>query len=310
MANRLKDKVAIVTGGGRGIGRGVALQLGAEGAKVIVNDLGGTTDGKGASAEPADQVATEIRKAGGTAIANYDSVSSMAGGEKIIKAALDKFDKLDILVHCAGILRDRMVFNMTEEEFDAVIQVHLKGMFAVTKPASVLFRQQRSGRIVAMTSTSGLFGNPGQANYGAAKDGIAGFVRTVARDLGRYGITVNAVAPAASTRLTATVPQSAKEKRAAAGIQEMVGELHRAAPRPPEAIAPMVAFLCTDAAKDINGQFFWVSGGEVALLNNPYAAKTIQKSGRWTFEELALLMPGTLTKDLANPAPPQAPAKS
>ncbi len=310
MGNRLKDQVAIVTGGGRGVGRGISLQLAAEGAKVVVNDLGGTVDGKGSSAEPADQVVSEIKKAGGTAIPCYESVASMVGGENIIKTALDKFGKLDILVHCAGILRDRMIFNMAEEEFDVVIQVHLKGMFALAKPASVLFRQQRSGRIVAMTSTSGLYGNAGQGNYGAAKDGIAGFVRTVARDLGRYGVTVNGIAPFADTRMTATVSQEAKDKRSAAGIQEMVGDLFASRKRPPEAIAPVVAFLCTEAAKNINGQFFLVNGGEISLLTNPYAAKTMQKSGRWTFEEMALLMPSTLTKDLMNPAPPMVPAKS
>ena len=163
-------------------------------------------DGSGDSATPADEVVNEIKAAGGEAVSNYDSVVTMDGGENIVKTALDNFGKIDIAVAVAGILRDRMLFNMTEEEWDAVIAVHLKGTFTVTKAASILFRQQRSGRIITFSSTSGLYGNSGQANYGAAKDGIAGFTRAVARDLGRYGVTVNSISPGANSRMTQTVP--------------------------------------------------------------------------------------------------------
>ena len=186
MANLLQDKVAIVTGAGRGVGKGVAHQLAEEGAKVVVVDLGVNVDGTGANQSVAEQVANEIREAGGTAVACAESVATMAGGENIIQTAIDSFEKLDIVVTCAGILRDRMVFNMSEEEWDDVIAVHLKGTFTIVKNACILFRQQRSGRVITFSSTSGLYGNSGQANYGAAKDGIAGFTRVVARDMGRY----------------------------------------------------------------------------------------------------------------------------
>ncbi len=307
MAQHLKNQVAVVTGGGGAIGRGISMELAAQGAKVVVNDLGGAVDGTGRSKSAADGVVEEIRSAGGEAVANYYSVTTMEGGESLIKNALDSFGRLDILVHVAGILRDRMLFNMTEEEWDGVIAVHLKGMFATSKPASILFRQQRSGRIIGFSSTSGLYGQAGQTNYGSAKDGIAGFVRVVARDLGRYGATANGIAPAANTRMTQSISDEARELRARAGMGSSQATQLEVPPRDPNDVAPMVAYLCTDEAKDINGQIFFVSGGTVSLFNNPYPIRTMQKEGRWTFEEIALLYPGTLGKDVANPAPVMAP---
>src|ERR687892_170102 len=211
MPNLLQDKVAIVTGAGRGVGRGVARLMAQEGASVVVVDPGVNVDGSGFDQSVAQQVVSEIQEAGGAAMACTESVTTMEGGERIVQTALDHFGKLDIVVTCAGILRDRMVFNMTEQEWDDVIAVHLKGTFTVVKHACILFRQQRSGSIITFSSTSGLYGNSGQANYGAAKDGIAGFTRVVARDMGRYGVTANAISPSAATRMTVSVPQESRE---------------------------------------------------------------------------------------------------
>ncbi len=305
----LEGKVAVVTGSGRGIGRGIAMLFAREGAKVIVNDPGVGTDGSGHDNGPADQVVAEITGEGGTASASYDSVATVDGGERIIRAAVDTFGRIDILVNNAGILRDRMIFNMSEEEWDAVIAVHLKGHFACTKPASILMRQQRSGRIINFSSGSGIIGMPGQANYGAAKSGIAGFTRVVAKDLGRYGVTCNAIAPGASTRMTQQVPDAARELRARAGITTPGGARPAAAPttpplRDPEYVAPMVTYLCTDDAWNINGQIFHVAGGTVGVAHHPTPMRTLWKPATWTLDELAVSVPGQLMAGIANPAPP------
>lgn len=307
MAGRLEGKVAVVTGAGRGIGRAEALALAAEGARVVVNDFGGAGDGTGASTAPADEVVKEIKKLGGEAVANYDSVATPEGGENIIRTAIDTFGRIDILVNNAGILRDRMIFNMSEEEWDAVIKVHLYGTFHCTKPACVYFRQQRSGRIINTSSTSGL-GNMGQANYSAAKEGIVGFTRTVARDMGRYGVTCNAIRPSAGTRLTLTPElKAAWEKAKAEGLRPQSGviTLDELEKMTPEMVAPLVVYLCTDEAANINGCTFWVGGGEIGIYSEPEVKSRIYKDGIWTLEELINIVPRTLARGLVNPAPPQ-----
>ncbi|MFQ5380634.1 MAG: SDR family NAD(P)-dependent oxidoreductase [Dehalococcoidia bacterium] len=309
MAGRLEGKVAIVTGAGRGIGRGEAMLLAREGAKVVVNDLGGGPGGEGGEQSPADEVVAAIKAAGGDAVANYDSVASMEAGERMVRQALDTWGRLDILVNNAGILRDRMVFNMTEEEWDIVIAVHLKGHFATTKAASQVFRQQRSGRIVNTGSTSGL-GNMGQANYAAAKEGIAGFTRTIARDLGRYGVTANVIRPSAATRLTMSPEMAqARERRAAAGLAPAGGRSGMPDDMVPERIAPLVVWLCTDAAANVNGQDFGVGSDFIRLYSQPAPARAIHREGGWDLDALDRVFPQTLGQGLVNPMPPQEPKK-
>ena len=304
MGDLLKDNVAIITGSGRGIGRGIAILMAQEGAKVVVVDPGAELDGSGGSTSIADQVVGEITAHGGTAVASYESVATMEGGEAVVKKALDSFGRLDIVVTCAGILRDRMIYNMTEEEWDAVIAVHLKGTFSVVKHACIVFRQQRSGRIITFSSTSGLIGNTGQANYGAAKDGIAGFTRVVARDMGRYGVTANSIAPSAQTRMIGAVPDSAQQLRAAQGIAGAGGGALRGEA---DDVAPFVTWLASDEAAHVNGHVFYVTDGLVSLLNEPQAVRTIRKDTRWTVDELIKVFPITLGVDLYNPAPAPPP---
>ena len=285
----LKDRVAVVTGAARGIGREIALLMAQLGARVVVNDYGGSEAGQGTTQAPANDVVEEIRKAGGQAVASYDSVATMGGGERIVQTAIDAFGRLDIVVNNAGILRDRMIFNMTEEEWDAVIDTHLKGTFAVTRAAAPRMKEQRSGRFVNMTSTSGLVGNIGQANYAAAKLGIVGLTKVVALDMARYNVTANCISPFAWTRMIGTIPtETAAQKARVEKIKKMS----------PAHIAPVAAFLASDAAKDITGQVIGVRGKEIMLFGHMRPMMRVHHAEGWTVERLAEMFPGTLQHHL------------
>ena len=298
---RLEGRVAVVTGSGRGIGRGVAKLLASEGASIVVNDVGAALDGQGEDSTPAAQVVEEISELGGRAVASYHSVATAEGGANIVQQALDEFGRLDIVVTPAGILRDRMIFNMAEEEWDDVIAVHLKGTYSVVRPASEIFRGQKSGRIVTFSSVSGLYGQGGQSNYGAAKDAIAGFTRVVAKELARYNATANIISPGASTRMTDSVPDSTRAMRAGEFPPPMEGMLTSE----PDQVAPMVVWLCSDAAEGVSGNIFHCSGNRVSLMNHPVPHRSIYKDGRWTIDELSAVVPETIGMDLINPAPKQ-----
>jgi NAD(P)-dependent dehydrogenase (short-subunit alcohol dehydrogenase family) len=276
----LHGKAAIVTGAGRGIGRGHALALAAAGADVVVNDLGGSAAGEGSDQTPAQLVADEIKQAGGGAVANYDNVADFQGAENLVKQAIGEFGRLDILVNNAGILRDRMVVNMTEEEWDAVIAVHLKGHFATTRHAAAYWREQSksgnqiNGRVINTSSPSGVFGNVGQVNYGAAKGGIASMTLILAQELGRYGVTVNCLAPNARTRMTeATFGEMPVPEE---GFDAM----------DPANISPVVVALCADEAQSITGQCFFVYGGVVNVLRPWDAGTVMAKEDGWEPDEL------------------------
>ena len=303
----LDGKVVVITGSGRGLGRAEALLFASEGAKIVINDLGGGADGSGGASAPADETVADIKKMGGQAVANYDSVATWKGGEGIINTAIQAFGRIDVLVNNAGILRDRMVFNMSEDEWDIIQKVHLYGHFYCTRAATPHMRQQRYGRIINTSSQAGL-GNMGQANYSAAKEGIVGFTRTVAMDMAKYGVTCNCIRPIAATRLTLTPELQAamekKSKEAGGGLGLDIGaELKRMAP---EHIAPLVVYLATDAAANINGRTFFVGGGEVGLYSEPTILSSIFKDGVWSVKELSEIMPKSVTKSF--PPPPAAAA--
>jgi NAD(P)-dependent dehydrogenase (short-subunit alcohol dehydrogenase family) len=279
---RFDRKVAIVTGAARGVGRGHAMFLASEGAKVVVNDLGSEWDGTGKDNRPAQQTVDEIVAAGGEATANYDDVSDWQGGQNLINQTVETYGGLDILINNAGILRDRTVFNMTEEEWDTVIKVHLKGHFVPTRFAAAYWRnkskstgQPANGRIIFTSSESGLYANGGQANYAAAKAGIASFGIVVSREMKKYGVTANTIAPRARTRLT-------EGSFGAFKIEEGKFDSWN-----PDNIAPVVAFLCSDDAAHITGQTFVVGGGDIELLEGWTIVSKLQKDSRWTMSELA-----------------------
>jgi NAD(P)-dependent dehydrogenase (short-subunit alcohol dehydrogenase family) len=280
MTDFLKGKVVAVTGAGRGIGRAIALACAAEGASVVVNDYGVSIDGEEPSSEVAQAVVDEIVAGGGAAVAVADDISTMAAGERIVQTAVDTYGRIDGVVCVAGILRERMLFNMSEDEWDAVIATHLKGTFTVFRAASgVMRKQEGGGSLVAFTSGVGMWGSVSQANYAAAKGGIVALMRSAAVGLQKYGVTANAIAPVANTRMAANVPGGTAE----------TGE--------PEDVAPMVVYLLSDAARDITGQTYTVVGGRIGLWSQPREIREMSKDGRWTVEELAERLPGEVGID-------------
>src|SRR5437763_12082390 len=293
----LDGKVAVVTGAGNGIGRAVALGLSSAGARVVVNDYGVTVGGRDPSSAAAQAVVKGVEARGGEAIANAESGATMAGGQSIVDAALARFGDLHIVVCCAGILRERMIFNMTEEEWDAVVAVHLKGHFTVMRPATRHMREKRRGRIVTFTSTAGLEGSPGQPNYSAAKEGIVGLTRSTALAMAKYGVTVNCISPTAETRMTERLSEDRRAQAAA----------------PPAAVAPVVAFLARDRAAHITGQLVRVRGNQVSLWSHPAPVRAVTSREGWTPDALADVWDQGLGQDrlrrldaLGIPWPPKA----
>jgi len=291
----LDGRVAIVTGAGRGIGRSVALLLASEGMSVVVNDLGGALDGAGSDSGPARGVAEAIAESGGRAVASGADVSDHAAAEALIKTAISEFGRLDVLINAAGILRDRMVFNMSEQEWDDVIRVHLRGTFNTTKFAAAHWRalhdESAQNRIINFTSVSGLHGAPGQPNYAAAKMGIVGLTYSAANSLAKYGVTVNAVSPGAATRMTDSVP--AGRRRARPGMPDE---------RSPDNVAPLVAYLASERSGWITGRIVHAAGYEVALYNNPEPVIRLIGTGPWSLDALAEQVERSFGPALGGPA--------
>ncbi len=289
MTPRLAGKVAIVTGSGQGIGRAVALDLAGQGVKVVTNSRQPGTQGG-----DAETTAAAVRQLGGEAIAHYGDVSDFEDAGRLVQAAVENFGKLDILINNAGIVRDRLVFNMSEEEWDIVIKVHLYGHFNAIRHACNVFRRQRSGRIVNTSSIAGLGLTIGQANYASAKEGIVGLTRMVARDMGPLGVTCNAIRPNAATRLT--LSDELKASWTKSGMEQAVRQLEQMRP---EDIAPLVVFLSSDQAAGINGRVFLVQTGRISLYSEPAEEKVVTSSSAWTIDEMFNALP-KITSHLTN----------
>jgi len=277
MNKLLEGKVALVTGGGRGIGRGLALAFAEAGAKVVVNDLGASLDGQSRGEQPALEVVAQIKAMGGQAIVDGGSVADWNAANRMVEAALNAFGRIDIVVNNAGILRDVMFHRMNETEFDEVIAVHLKGSFNVSRAAAPHFKAQASGCYVHMTSTSGLIGNFGQANYSAAKLGLVGLSKSIALDMQKFGVRSNAVAPFAWTRMIDSIPnETPEQKKRVEGLKKLV----------PERVAPFVVGLCADAASDVSGQVFGVRNNEIFLFSQPRPIRSAHRGEGWTPESV------------------------
>ncbi|HAX24623.1 MAG TPA: short-chain dehydrogenase [Chloroflexi bacterium] len=300
---RLDGKVALVTGAGRGIGRGIALLMAQEGAAVVVNDLGTGLAGEGADVSVAQQVVNEIEAVGGKGLANTDSITDYDAVGAMVESAIDHFGKLDIVVNVAGILRDRMIFNMDEAEWDAVVAVHLRGTFNTCRHASTHFRDRREGGRIINFSSSSAWGSPGQPNYAAAKYGILGLTAVLANSLDRYGVTSNAILPYAATRMIDSTPRAEKVREETG---KLPSELAIGSEGDPANVAPMVTYLATDDAHNINGHFFGVGGYTVGLYSHWELAGVLQADRRWTVQELIDLFPKTIGAEVVPPPPVEA----